>query len=483
MTRLSARSTKFLAAAALLSGAFAISCSKSSNSGSNDGRLKLALTSAGVTVNTVHYQVLSSATPPVVVREGDIDTSDPNSTASVYTSVPAGTGYIATLTANTAGPPVLPCVGSSMPFNVIAGQEIGVTVQLVCGGSTPTQPGGSVIIDGTVVAGDNCPLLTSWSASPLQTSAPSGQIDVAAAATDADATETLTFTWTATNGTFVAPTSSGLSPASSVTKYTCTTVGPQTLTVTVVDNHLPANCTATQTFPVNCANTVFCGNGVVDPGTTEQCDPPTAGFCDNNCQNIPPSCGDTFVQAGEQCDPPVPGVCSATCQNITPVCGDGFVQAGEQCEPPNTATCSATCQNIVVDPVDFSAACQSCEVGNCDPAVVNTNNQTTHFGCLGFTGQAQTDCLALLNCIRTNHCAAGDDAQPCYCGTAAAVPCLSGMANGICKAAFETATELAPGDPNIPGVVGTAFFNPTSPVGEAVQLLVCDIDTPCVCGQ
>jgi hypothetical protein len=143
---------------------------------SNDGRLQLNLKTGNLTVNSVHWAIQTSATPPVPIRSGDIDVSDANAAASVHTVLPAGTGYRAILTADVVPPTGNGafCTGTSTSFNVVAGQETMVTVPIVCGGGTSPQNGGSANINGQVVAGDNCPLLTSWMASALKTSAPTG---------------------------------------------------------------------------------------------------------------------------------------------------------------------------------------------------------------------------------------------------------------------------------------------------------------------
>jgi len=98
---------------------------------------------------------------------------------------------------------------------------------------------------------ERCPLVTSWMASPLQASVPSGMIDVKVSATeppdagvDAGATP-LDFQWAATAGAFS-------QPSNPATVYTCTTAGPQTLTVTVTDKHRRVPCADMATFQVTC---------------------------------------------------------------------------------------------------------------------------------------------------------------------------------------------------------------------------------------
>jgi hypothetical protein len=439
MTRTSAKMTTLLAGAALLIGAAAVNCSRSGSSDSI-GTMHLALTLPnGTTVSSVSWQIMSSG--GAVIRSGTINTSDQNATPSVDTSCPAGTGDTVTLSATTSDNKS--CTGTSAPFNVVAGGTTMVAVTLLCGGTVPTQPNGSVIVNGTVVQGDNCPLLTSWVASPLQTSQ-GGNIDVAATATDADASDVLSFSWTATAGTFVMPSAAS-------TQYTCVASGAQTLTITVSDNHSPTPCTTAMTFPVNCVQVSVCGNGVVETG--EQCEPPNTATCSATCQNIPPP----------------------------PVCGNGIVETGEQCEPPNTPTCSATCQSITPPPMCAVNACISCEAAdtlNC-PAALNVVPGATCFGCEGFPAgsKSRTDCQALLSCIRANPtCMAGDDPTPCLCGTVAAGACASGTpGNGPCVAQYNAAASDAT------GTVFSQFSNPTTPVGIANNNAACDDDSACAC--
>jgi hypothetical protein len=505
MIRNSARTRTLLAGIALVGSAVAVNCSNKGNSPATDGSLKLALKSAGLQVNSVHYVIQNSATPPATIRSGDINTSDDQSTPSVFVNVPAGTGYKAVLTAD-----IVPatgnasyCTGTSDAFSIVAGQAQMVTVQLVCGGGTPPQNQGSANINGSVVAGDNCPLLTSWMASPLQTSAPNGQIDVSAGATDGDASETLTFTWTATNGTFAQPTSTATGSGTSTTKYTCTTIGAQTLTVTVTDNHVPSTCSVHQDFPVNCASTVFCGNGTVDQAS-EQCDHGAMnghdGSCDANCQNVPQVCGDGFVQSPETCDHGAQnghdGLCDANCQVVVAMCGDGFLQTGEDCDPSNidptnlaasTCTTSKCCgTNCKFSFYDQSPQCQACEQKTYSSGaakftcVQSLYSNATGFACQAFTGSLKTNCDTLRTCILTKHCRSGNDPTPCYCGALDATTCVAQGAptTAPCYAEYQAALAGGPA-----GTVFDLFTDPTSPVGVANNLLTCDVDATCACGQ
>jgi hypothetical protein len=93
------------------------------------------------------------------------------------------------------------------------------------------------------VLGDHCPTLTSWVASPLQTSV-GAWIDVAAAAVDVDLGEHLTFAWT--------PAASFAAPSAPSTRYHCTASGSHLLTVTAADDHRPTRCTTRVTLAVTC---------------------------------------------------------------------------------------------------------------------------------------------------------------------------------------------------------------------------------------
>jgi hypothetical protein len=507
MIRISAKTTKLLVAVMLLGGAIAgVNCSKSGSTNGGNGLLRLALMTGGLTVNQVHYHIvksdMSNFAPDIA---GDINTSDQNATPSVDHSVPASTGDIAIMTATATDGTM--CSGQSMPFNVVAGQAIAVTVNLICGGSNVATNSGSAVVNGNLINGDNCPVLTSWVASPLQTSAPNGLIDVSGTATDSDTGETLTYAWTATNGTFTTPTTAGVaSGTGNTTQYKCTTVGMQTLTLTVTDNHTAANpmstnCPVHVDFPVNCANTVFCGNGVVDQ-PSEQCDPPLPGFCDANCKIIPCECGDGFVCPGEQCDHGaqngIDGLCQTNCTPFPQVCGDGHVTGTEQCDtagaPCNTpptantlvqTTCCdpTTCQNSLV--VDINPTCDQCEHKTFPTGKAKFSCSTTLFGnaagvvgCGIFTGALKTECDALRKCIVTTHCAGtngynSDDPTPCFCGTLDATTCNMNGAptTSACYAQYNAALAGGPA-----GTVFDVFTNPLSPIGVVNNIIKCDLD-------
>jgi cysteine-rich repeat protein len=441
----------------------------------------------GANILKVNYTITGNGITPIA---GSVNVSSPGATVSfLVNGIPQGTGYTVALTAvSTDGST---SCGGTATFIVTTGTLTHVTVVLQCtGGNT----------GGVVVNGVWCPMLSSFTVSPLAV-AVGGEIDLAASAQDLDTTDntTPTFTWTASAGSFS-------SPAASATKYTCSSGGMQTVTIKVGAASPTVNVTAcddSDSTTVMCVP-LSCGNGTV--GTGEQCDPPNGTTCDNNCLQIP-VCGNNTVEApvgpyvAEQCDPPNGVTCSATCQNIAVVCGNGVVQAGEQCDPPNGTTCSATCQNIAgatcgdgtinqpseqCEPPNTPAGnftpgcsatctttgatlCSACEANKCDAFFGSPGA----WGCAGLTGSAKTKCEALVTCIRTSHCAvATSDAQACFCGTAGDLACLTGMANGACKAQYEAAAGSSD-----PGVIAGLFTDPSSPVGLADNQITCDVDT------
>jgi hypothetical protein len=214
-----------------------------------------------------------------------------------------------------------------------------------------------------------------------------------------------------------------------------------------------------------------CGNHVVDPG--EQCDPPDGMTCDATCHAVAAAtCGDCVVGAGEQCDPPNGTTCDPMCQTIVvaaPTCGDGVVnQASEECEPAGTpagnfsAGCDASCRTT-------APLCGACEARKCDAFFGGPGA----WGCAGLTGAAKSSCDALVDCIRASDCAvATHDAQACYCGSASDLGCLTGAANGACKAQYEAAAGTTDA-----GTIANVFTDPSSAVGLANNQITCDADT------
>ena len=153
-------------------------------------------------------------------------------------------------------------------------------------------------------------------------------------------------------------------------------------------------------------------------------------------------CGDS-VSTDVNCGP-----------ELLPGCGDGTVGPGETCDALGlpTATCDETCSAP-------TSACSSCVDTNCPADIA---------GCSGLTGADRRTCQAVVACAHASSCASGGDGMPCYCGTADVGGCLSGSANGVCKALIEAAAASTD-----PQVIGERFTDPTYPLGRALNFFGC----------
>ncbi len=138
----------------------------------------------------------------------------------------------------------------------------------------------------------------------------------------------------------------------------CNGLAPFTVTATCVASD-PASTSVSADVRLTCFN--LCGNGQVDAGAGEECDPPNTPTCDASCQRVP-VCGDGFVDAPEACDPPNGTTCDVDCTPIS--CGNGQVEPGEECEPPGTPTCDAGCQRVPVCGDGLVDAPEACDPPN-----------------------------------------------------------------------------------------------------------------------
>jgi hypothetical protein len=198
----------------------------------------------GIVVDTVSFAVTSSAGD--TLASGTVDTHDTAGTVSIAMGIPASVGDTANLSAIARDGTL--CAGASPPFEVRIGLPVVVQVILVCQRAQSPATAGSVVIKATVVAGNNCPLLTSWTVSPLRVST-FGAITAAVAATDDDSQDHLTFSWASTNGGFFT------APNGPLTLYSCPNIAgimSDALTVLVSDNHAPTPCLAGVSVPVTC---------------------------------------------------------------------------------------------------------------------------------------------------------------------------------------------------------------------------------------
>jgi uncharacterized repeat protein (TIGR03806 family) len=112
----------------------------------------------------------------------------------------------------------------------------------------------------------------------------------------------------------------------------------------------------------------FCGDGVVNNGGTETCEPPGTSICTDSCVARTAQCGDGFLTAPEECEDgnlANGDGCRSNC--VLEVCGDGIVNNNgvETCEPPDTALCADTCTARTAQCGDgFLTAPEECEDGN-----------------------------------------------------------------------------------------------------------------------
>ncbi len=119
-------------------------------------------------------------------------------------------------------------------------------------------------------------------------------------------------------------------------------------------------------------------------------------------------------------------------------------------------------------PTQVPVSCASCEAAACPKMFAGDDKA---WGCHGLSGPDRSLCETFVNCVRSTHCAtARRDPQPCFCGTAEDVPCLSGAANGVCKAMAEAAAKSTN-----PSQVAARFSDGDFPIKSAVNQIACDL--------
>ena len=225
----------FLATAVIAAGTAFVNCSKK-HTDDDVGSLTLALTlSPGVVVNTVTYQITGNG---IAAINGSIDVSMATQATALVSGLPAGNGYLVTMHADSTDN-MTHCDGQAN-FNVAASQTVAVTVVLQCRG--PGRTVGQVAVTGRL---DNCPFITSVSASALQ-AVVGGSVNIGVAATDLDTTDTITYSWTAN------PTGIGTigSTTSANTTFTCTAAGSTQLSIAITDT--VCGDSLTNIIPITC---------------------------------------------------------------------------------------------------------------------------------------------------------------------------------------------------------------------------------------
>jgi len=223
----------------------------STTSAGNAGSIGLVLSLAPTeTLASASYTI---SNPDLFSASGTIDVSHSSTLSAVIGGIPAATGYTIAITA-TSTDGSTSCAGSA-GFAVTAGATSAVTVHLTChqGGKT-----GSVSVNGTL---NICPVADGLTASPADI-AVGFPVALAVTAHDPDGGPSpLSYAWTASSGTFSAPTSATPS-------FTCSAPGPVTVTATVSDGDTSAGCAATISAVITCEANLLVPNSLVISSTT-----------------------------------------------------------------------------------------------------------------------------------------------------------------------------------------------------------------------
>ncbi len=191
-----------------------------------------------------------------VVKNGTLPSESAGVTFLVG-NLPVASGYQISL-GGTANDGSIVCVGSA-PFDVANRVTTPVVIDLAC--STATQGAHVTLVNGTSF---NCAAWSNVSASPTETTV-GGTVTLSATAAG-PIPGNITYDWSAPSGTF-----GNASTASS--SFTCTQVGPVSVTLVVGDGPVPAgsSCNAsldTRTFVIQCdaAMQADAGGGQPDGG-------------------------------------------------------------------------------------------------------------------------------------------------------------------------------------------------------------------------
>jgi hypothetical protein len=196
------------------------------------GTLAVAVEAGSVTFTSFTYQITG---PNGFAKSGTIDVSSSATVSAVVGGLPAGKGFIITITGKSEDGSIN-CLGGA-PFDVTAGTTVAVTVALQCHQAVVT---GTVSVSGTL---NICPVVDALGASPAEATVGS-TLALSAAAHDADGgPAALSYQWSTTAGAL--SDSGAQNPV-----FTCTAAGPATITVVISDGD--PGCATTQTITVSC---------------------------------------------------------------------------------------------------------------------------------------------------------------------------------------------------------------------------------------
>lgn len=308
-----------------------VSPTGSDNSG--HGQIELALGPvSGVTLDSVHYTVSSSSTPPAVIAEGELPTPGSSKDFTAGLSMPVGNGYSISLSAASAeSGDDITCGGSFGPFAVAPDTSQPIRVVLSCHDNTNGSAFAAV-----QVSTDACPRLVFdyLMATPRVSYVGFRPVTLLGKAHDLDG-KAITYSWS--GGVIFTPVMGQSSSA------TCNSGGARELTLTVSNGE----CSRSLRTTIECRFDDLCGNGVVDPG--ENCD---TGLPDPSPSDCTCVCGDGVTEApAETCDPGNTATCDTTCHLRHFECNDGFLTPPEPCDPSaNPSVPAGTPSSLVCKP-------------------------------------------------------------------------------------------------------------------------------------
>jgi 5'-nucleotidase len=221
------------------------------------GNVSLGLVLAsGATLDAVDYTITG---PGGFARSGSLDVSRSSKLSGVIGGLPAGLGYAVSL-AGTSTDRSTACSGSAT-FDVTAHQTTQVTVAVSCKEKSKT---GSAQLSGSL---NLCPLIDGITLTPSEIFV-GASVTLQGLAHDSDAGPApLSYHWTTSSGALSDP--SAPNPS-----FTCTTLGPATLTLSVSDGDPSSSCGDALSATVTCSAPV-CTGGCDDgnPCTDDVCSP------------------------------------------------------------------------------------------------------------------------------------------------------------------------------------------------------------------
>ncbi len=205
------------------------------------------------------------------------------------------------------------------------------------------------------------------------------------------------------------------------------------------DGDLLGTCSPGQICTSDCVCT-SCGNGTIDPGEGEECDPavepndgcPAGEVCAADCSACQ-QCGDGMLDGAEVCDGDAGPVgptgtcntqgqsCKADCTGCEVLCGDGRKHISEVCDDGNTDSCdgcNATCtrvDDVCGDNVrECGEVCDRGDTGACDGCAPDCSRID------GVCGDGVPECGE-----------GGDDGNLVSCDGVSAACQLEGCGNGV----------------------------------------------------